>query len=76
MSTRLIGNDVFKKHRYIYFAVLLIPVFAIFIALVLISFLGHPKLSVIFVVVSLVLIQYPGMVAYISRASPSPFKHE
>jgi hypothetical protein len=47
--------------------VLLIPVFAVIVALVLISYLGHSKLGLIYIVLTLVMIQYLGLVAYIWR---------
>ena len=60
-------KEVLKRQRYIYLAVLLIPVFGIIAAMILISFLGHPKLNLILLVLSLVMAQYLGLVAYIWR---------
>jgi hypothetical protein len=60
-------SDVFKKNRYIFLTVLLIPVIAVIISLVLISYLGHSKLGLIYIILSLVMIQYLGLVAYIWR---------
>ena len=67
MSACPSSNDVFKKHRYAYIAVLMIPVLGIIVALVLITYLGHPKLNLILLVLSLVMAQYLGLVAYIWR---------
>jgi hypothetical protein len=67
MTARSSAGDVLKKNRYVYIAVLLIPVFAVLVALVLISFLGHSKLGLIYIVLTLVMIQYLGLVAYIWR---------
>lgn len=59
------SNDVLKKHSYVYIAVLMTPVLGIIVALVLITYLGHPKLNLIFLILSLVMAQYLILVAYI-----------
>lgn len=64
MSIKLGVDDVFKKNRFILLGVLLIPVIAVIVALVLISFLGH-KLTIIFLILGVVMIQYLGLVMFI-----------
>ena len=59
--------DVLKKHRFALLAILLIPALAMIVAMVLIAALGHRNILVIAVVISLLLVQYLGLVAYIWR---------
>jgi hypothetical protein len=66
MSIELGVEDVLKKNRFILLGVLLIPVIAVIVALVLISFLGH-KLNIIFLILGVVMIQYLGLVLFIWR---------
>ena len=65
MSARTDFKEVLRRQRYIYLAVLLTPVIGIIVAMILISFLGHPKLGLIMLILGLILVQYLGVVAYI-----------
>ncbi|MFQ6053911.1 MAG: hypothetical protein ACE5OO_06780 [Candidatus Bathyarchaeia archaeon] len=71
MSGETGGVEAIRKHRYVYLAVLMMPVFGIVIALVLVSLMGFPKLGLIFLALSFLLIQYLLFVAYIWRRMPS-----
>jgi len=61
------AKKALKQHRRKFFAVLLIPASAIVAALVLIVILRPSNLVPIIALISLVLIQYLGLVAYIWR---------
>jgi len=67
MSTGTSYNDHLKRFRYIYLAILLTPVFGIIVAMVLIAYLGHQKLGLIFLILGLIMVQYLIMVVFIWR---------
>jgi len=46
---------------------LLTPVFGIIVAMVLIAYLGHQKLGLIFLILGLIMVQYLIMVVFIWR---------
>ena len=60
-------EELFRQHRRTYLAILLIPALAIVIALIVIAIRGSSNFIFKMTVISLVLIQYLGLVVYIWR---------
>jgi NADH:ubiquinone oxidoreductase subunit 3 (subunit A) len=67
MSAGQSYKEILKRNRYKYLVMLLTPVFGIIIAMLLIAYLGHQKLGLISLILSLIMFQYLTMVALIWR---------